>query len=61
VHHRHSEAGWRRLHHYFFAFHDEMVEAIATDARGRLVRGTMRSLLADLTRELTERPVARTT
>lgn len=41
VHDYHSDATWERLHHYFLAFHDEVVEALARGISARRVSGDM--------------------
>ncbi|UFN43301.1 hypothetical protein [Nocardioides okcheonensis] len=41
VHDYHSDATWDRLNHYFLAFHDEVVEALARDISARRVSGDM--------------------
>ncbi len=41
VHDYHSDATWERLHHYLLAFHDEVVEALASDISARRVSGDM--------------------
>jgi hypothetical protein len=56
VHPHHSDAAYRRLHHYALQFHDEMLEALASGIESRLVRGTARTILADLTDSLIELP-----
>jgi hypothetical protein len=56
VHPHHSDAPFRRLHHYVLLFHDEMLEALARGIESRLVEGTTRSVLADLTDSLIDQP-----
>lgn len=41
VHDYHSDATWERLNHYFLAFPDEVVEALARDISARRVSGDM--------------------
>jgi hypothetical protein len=45
-------AGAGQLHHYALLFLDDMVEALARDIESRLVEGTMRAILQDLTGSL---------
>jgi hypothetical protein len=52
VHPRHSDAPFRQLHHYALLFHDEMLDTLARGIESRLMKGTMREILADLTAEL---------
>ena len=56
VHPRHSDAPFRRLHHYALLFHDEMLEALALDVESRLVNGTMREIMVSLTGTLAGQP-----
>ena len=56
VHPHHSDAPFRQLHHYVLLFHDEMLEALARGIESRLVEGTTRSVLADLTDSLIGQP-----
>lgn len=56
VHPRHSDAPFRQLHHYALLFHDEMLEALAGGISSRLVMGTMRGILEELTGRLIEQP-----
>ena len=58
VHPHHSDAPFRQLHHYVLLFHDEMLEALARGIESRLVEGTTRSVLADLTDSLIGGPAA---
>lgn len=55
VHPYHSDAPFRRLHHYVLLFHDEMLEALAHGISSRLVTGTMRELLVELTGNLIDK------
>lgn len=52
LHPHHSDAPFRQLHHYALLFHDDMVEALARGIEARLVEGTMRAILQDLTGSL---------
>jgi hypothetical protein len=56
VHPRHSDASFRRLHHYALLFHDEMLEVLADGIESRLMKGTMREIIADLTAKLIDQP-----
>jgi hypothetical protein len=56
VHPHHSDAPFRHLHHYALLFHDEMLEALAGGISSRLVMGTMRGILEELTGRLIEQP-----
>jgi hypothetical protein len=56
VHPRHSDAPFRRLHHYALLFHDEMLEALALDVESRLVNATMREIMIGLTGTLAGQP-----
>ena len=56
VHPHHSDAPFRRLHHYALLFHDEMLEALALDVESRLVNGTLREVMASLTGTLAGQP-----
>lgn len=56
VHPHHSDSPFRQLRHYALLFHDEMLEALALGIESRLVIGTMRGILGDLTASLIERP-----
>ncbi len=56
VHPFHSDAPFRRLHHYALLFHDEMLEALALDAGSRLVNGTMREIMVSLAGTLAGQP-----
>lgn len=49
VHPQHSAALFGGLRHFVLLFHDEMLEALATGIEARLVKGTMRTILVDLT------------
>lgn len=60
VHPHHSDAPFRRLHHYVLAFHDEMLEALADGIEARLTEGTMREILTSLTSSLIDQPNRRT-
>jgi hypothetical protein len=52
VHPQHSAAMFDRLRHFVLLFHDEMLEALATGIEARLVKGTMTTILTDLTTSL---------
>lgn len=52
VHEAHSDATWASLNHYFLAFHDEVVEAIAQGISARRLEGDMASELARVAREM---------
>jgi hypothetical protein len=56
VHPYHSDAPFRRLHHYALLFHDEMLEALALDVESRLVNGTMREIMVSLAGALAGQP-----
>jgi hypothetical protein len=56
VHPHHSDAAFRRLHHYALLFHDEMLEVLALGAESRLMEGTLREIMASLTGTLIEQP-----
>jgi hypothetical protein len=56
VHPRHSDASFRRLRHYALLFHDEMLEVLAGGIESRLMKGTMREIIADLTAKLIDQP-----
>jgi hypothetical protein len=56
VHPLHSDAPFRRLHHYALLFHDEMLEALALDVESRLANGTMREIMVSLTGTLVGQP-----
>ena len=56
VHPLHSDAPFRRLHHYALLFHDEMLEALALGAESRLVNGTMREIMVSLAGTLARQP-----
>ena len=60
VHPHHSDAPFRRLHHFVLLFHDEMLEALADGIEARLAKGTMREILASLTGSLIDLPHRRT-
>jgi hypothetical protein len=52
VHPRHCDEPWRRLHHYFLAFHAEMFEALAETVTGRVVRASLPILLTQVARDV---------
>jgi hypothetical protein len=56
VHPHHSDAPFRRLHHYALLFRDEMLEALARGISSLVVMGTMRGILEELTGRLVEQP-----
>jgi hypothetical protein len=56
VHPNHSDAPFRRLHHYALLFHDEMLEVLARGIESRLMEGTMREIVADLAAKLIDQP-----
>ncbi len=56
VHPHHSDAPFRRLHHYVLLFHDEMFEALADGIEARPTEGTMREILTSLTGSLIDLP-----
>ena len=45
VHRSHSDEDWRRLRHYVFTFHDEMLEALAADVQATVAPGPMHALV----------------
>jgi len=55
-HPSHADGPLRHLHHYLLPFHDEMLEALALGIESRLVRGTLREIMADLTAALINEP-----
>jgi hypothetical protein len=59
VHPHHSDAPFRRLHHYVLLFHDEVLEALADGIEARLTEGTMREILTSLTGSLIDLPYRR--
>jgi hypothetical protein len=59
VHPHHSDAPFRRLHHYVLMFHDEMLEALADGIEARLAEGTMREILTSLTGSVIDQPYRR--
>jgi hypothetical protein len=52
IHPQHSAALFDGLRHFVLLFHDEMLEALAGGIQARLVKGTMRTILTDLTTSL---------
>ncbi len=56
VHPNHSDEPIRQLHHYALLFHDEMIEALARGIEARLIQGTLRAIMADLTGSLLDQP-----
>jgi hypothetical protein len=56
VHPNHSDVPFRQLHHYVLLFHDEMLEALARGISCRLVVGTMRGVLEELTASMIDPP-----
>lgn len=54
VHEYHDDRGWDRYNHYLLAFHDEMVEALATSIAARRLPGSMAEELARLASEMAE-------
>jgi len=59
AHPHHSDAPFRRLHHYVLLFHDEMLEALADGIEAWLTKGTMREILTSLTASLIDQPYRR--
>lgn len=55
VHPQHTREGFRRLSHYFFAFHDETFEALARDVEIQAVRSTVSEQLHHAVTQLTAR------
>jgi hypothetical protein len=53
VHPHHSDAPFRRLHHYVLPFHDEMIEALGQAIQVTHVQGSIRALLLDLVNRIT--------
>jgi hypothetical protein len=54
VHPQYSRALFGGLRHFVLLFHDDMLEALASGIEARLIKGTMRAILADLTSNLVE-------
>lgn len=53
VHPYHSDAAFAGLHHYLFAFHDDMVEALAHSLEVTVRQGTLSSVLQEVMLEMT--------
>jgi hypothetical protein len=56
VHPYHSDAPFRRLHHYVLPFHDETVEALGESISVTQVLGSMLDVLVELARRMTSLP-----
>ena len=56
VHPRHNRKLFEGLRHLVFAFHDSTFECVADGFAVELLRGSMRSALDHMVRQLTERP-----
>jgi len=56
VHPHHSDALFRRLHHYALLFHDEMLEVLTLGLESYLAEGAMREIMVSLTDALIEQP-----
>lgn len=55
VHEYHQPEAFAALHHYFFVFHDEMFEALATDVHAESLRGTIADCLARAAQRIVDR------
>jgi hypothetical protein len=56
VHPNHSDELWRRQRHLLLAFHDEIVEALATGIEASVTRNSLRSLLTQATENIIDQP-----